>query len=127
MVYRHDIAVAVGRIPEFIREAQAALEAKYAGVRLICFGHLGDGNLHYNAYLPERMRSDASSRDAHDVTETVYDIVQRYGGSFSAEHGIGLSKVAELARYKDPVELDLMRIIKRALDPRGLMNPGKVL
>jgi FAD/FMN-containing dehydrogenase len=127
MVYRHDIAVAVGRIPEFIREAQAALEARFPGVRLICFGHLGDGNLHYNAYLPERLRGDAAARDAHDVTETVYDIVQRYGGSFSAEHGIGLSKVAELAHYKDPVELDLMRTLKRALDPRGLMNPGKVL
>jgi FAD/FMN-containing dehydrogenase len=127
MVYRHDIAVAVGRIPEFIREAQAALEARFPGVKLICFGHLGDGNLHYNAYLPERLRTDAAARDAHDVTETVYDIVQQYGGSFSAEHGIGLSKVAELARYKNPVELDLMRTVKRALDPRGLMNPGKVL
>ncbi len=127
MVYRHDIAVAVGRIPEFIREAQVALEARFPGVRLICFGHLGDGNLHYNAYLPERLRTDASAREAHDVTATVYDIVQRYGGSFSAEHGIGLSKVAELARYKSAVELDLMRTIKHALDPQGLMNPGKVL
>ncbi len=127
MVYRHDIAVAVGRIPEFIREAQTALEARFPGVRLICFGHLGEGNLHYNAYLPERLRSDAAARDAHDVTETVYDIVQRYRGSFSAVHGIGLSKVAELARYKSPVELDLMRTVKRALDPQGLMNPGKVL
>ncbi|MFO0517399.1 MAG: FAD-binding oxidoreductase [Betaproteobacteria bacterium] len=126
MVYRHDIAVAVGRIPEFIREAQAALEARFAGVQLICFGHLGDGNLHYNAYIPERLRTDAAARDAHDVTETVYDIVQRYGGSFSAEHGIGLSKVAELARYKSAVELDLMRTVKRALDPQGLMNPGKL-
>ena len=127
MVYRHDIAVAVGRIPEFIREAQAALEKRFAGVRLICFGHLGDGNLHYNAYLPDRLRSDAAARDAHDVTETVYDIVRQYGGSFSAEHGIGLSKVAELVRYKSPVELDLMRTVKRALDPQGLLNPGKVL
>lgn len=127
MVYRHDIAVAVGRIPEFIREAQAALEKRFPGVRLICFGHLGDGNLHYNAYLPDRLRSDAAARDAHDVTETVYDIVRQYGGSFSAEHGIGLSKVAELVRYKSPVELDLMRTVKRALDPQGLLNPGKVL
>ena len=127
MVYRHDIAVAVGRIPEFIREAQAALEARFPTVQLICFGHLGDGNLHYNAYLPERLRSDAAARDAHDVTTTVYDIVQQYGGSFSAEHGIGLSKVAELAHYKSPVELDLMRTVKRALDPQGLLNPGKVL
>jgi FAD/FMN-containing dehydrogenase len=127
MVYRHDIAVAVGRIPDFIREAQAALEARFPNVRLICFGHLGDGNLHYNAYLPDRLRTDAVAREAHDVTETVYDIVQQYGGSFSAEHGIGLSKVAELARYKSPVELDLMRTVKRALDPQGLLNPGKVL
>ncbi len=127
MVYRHDIAVAVGRIPEFIREAQAALEKRFPGVRLICFGHLGDGNLHYNAYLPERLRTDAAARDAHDVTETVYDIVRQYGGSFSAEHGIGLSKVAELAHYKSAVELDLMRTVKRALDPQGLLNPGKVL
>ena len=127
MVYRHDIAVAVGRIPEFIREAQAALEKRFPDVRLICFGHLGDGNLHYNAYLPDRLCSDAAARDAHDVTTTVYDIVQQYGGSFSAEHGIGLSKVAELAHYKSPVELDLMRTVKRALDPQGLLNPGKVL
>ena len=127
MVYRHDIAVAVGRIPEFIREAQAALEKRFPDVRLICFGHLGDGNLHYNAYIPSRLRTDAAARDAHDVTETVYDIVQQYGGSFSAEHGIGLSKVAELVRYKSPVELDLMRTVKHALDPQGLLNPGKVL
>ncbi|MBY0270444.1 MAG: FAD-binding oxidoreductase [Burkholderiales bacterium] len=127
MVYRHDIAVAVGRIPEFIREAQAALEKRFPDVRLICFGHLGDGNLHYNAYIPGRLRADAAARDAHDVTETVYDIVRQYSGSFSAEHGIGLSKVAELARYKSAVELDLMRTIKRALDPQGLLNPGKVL
>lgn len=127
MVYRHDIAVAVGRIPEFIRETQAALEKRFPGVRLICFGHLGDGNLHYNAYLPDRLRSDAAARDAHDVTTTVYDIVQQYGGSFSAEHGIGLSKVAELVHYKSTVELDLMRTVKRALDPQGLLNPGKVL
>jgi FAD/FMN-containing dehydrogenase len=127
MVYRHDIAVAVGRIPEFIREAQSALEKRFADVRLICFGHLGDGNLHYNAYIPSRLRTDAAARNAHDVTATVYDIVQQYGGSFSAEHGIGLSKVAELAHYKSAVELDLMRTVKRALDPQGLLNPGKVL
>lgn len=127
MVYRHDIAVAVGRIPEFIREAQAALEKRFPDVRLICFGHLGDGNLHYNAYIPSRLRTNAAARDAHDVTATVYDIVQQYGGSFSAEHGIGLSKVAELAHYKSAVELDLMRTVKRALDPQGLLNPGKVL
>jgi FAD/FMN-containing dehydrogenase len=127
MVYRHDIAVAVSRIPEFIAEAGAALEARFPGVRLICFGHLGDGNLHYNAYIPERLRNDPKSRNADDVTQTVYDIVRQYGGSFSAEHGIGQSKVNELVRYKSSVEMDLMRTIKSALDPKGLFNPGKIL
>ncbi|MGZ5150112.1 MAG: FAD-binding oxidoreductase, partial [Burkholderiales bacterium] len=127
MLYRHDIAVAVSAIPAFIHEARAALEQRFPGANVICFGHLGDGNLHYNAFVPGRSRSDAAARDAHDVTDLVYDIVQRYSGSFSAEHGIGLAKVAELRRYKSEVELDLMRAIKRTLDPRGLMNPGKVL
>jgi FAD/FMN-containing dehydrogenase len=127
MLYRHDIAVAVSAIPAFIHEARSALEQRFPGANVICFGHLGDGNLHYNAFVPGRSRSDAAARDAHDVTDLVYDIVQRYSGSFSAEHGIGLAKVAELRRYKSEVELDLMRAIKRTLDPRGLMNPGKVL
>ena len=127
MLYRHDIAVGVSAIPAFIDEARDALEARFPGARLICFGHLGDGNLHYNVFIPGRARADAAAREAHDVTDLVYDIVQRYGGSFSAEHGIGLAKVAELQRYKNPVELELMRSIKRTLDPHGLMNPGKVL
>jgi FAD/FMN-containing dehydrogenase len=127
MLYRHDIAVAVSAIPAFIREAHEALDQRFPGANVICFGHLGDGNLHYNAYVPGRNRTDAAARDAHDVTDLVYDIVQRYGGSFSAEHGVGLAKIAELKRYKSEVELDLMRAIKRTLDPQGLMNPGKVL
>ena len=127
MLYRHDVSVAVSAIPEFITEAQAALEQRFPGAHVICFGHLGDGNLHYNAYVPGRARSDAAAREAHDVTDLVYDIVQRYGGSFSAEHGVGLAKVEELKRYKQPLELELMRSIKRSLDPAGLMNPGKVL
>jgi FAD/FMN-containing dehydrogenase len=127
MLYRHDISVAVSAIPEFIREAGPILGQRFPGAQVICFGHVGDGNLHYNAFVPGRARSDAAAREAHDVTELIYDIVQRYGGSFSAEHGIGLAKVAELRRYKSDTELELMRTIKRALDPRGLMNPGKVL
>jgi FAD/FMN-containing dehydrogenase len=78
-------------------------------------------------FIPGRARADAAAREAHDVTDLVYDIVQNYGGSFSAEHGVGLAKVAELERYKSAVELDLMHTVKRALDPQGLMNPGKVL
>jgi FAD/FMN-containing dehydrogenase len=127
MLYRHDISVAVSAIPQFIRETGPALEARFPGARLICFGHLGDGNLHYNAFVPGRKRADAAARAAHDVTDLVYDLVQRYSGSFSAEHGVGLAKVKELVRYKSPVEIDMMRAIKRTLDPRGIMNPGKVL
>lgn len=127
MLYRHDIAVAVSSIPAFIKEAGAALESRFPGAQVICFGHLGDGNLHYNAFVPGRARSDPAAREASDVTQLVYDIVERYGGSFSAEHGVGLAKVEELKRYKSAVELDLMRSVKRALDPQSLMNPGKVL
>ena len=127
MLYRHDVAVAVGRVPEFITEADAALKAAFPGVDILCFGHLGDGNLHYNAYVEGRARTDASARSATDVTDLIYDIVARYDGSFSAEHGIGLAKVSELKRYKSDVEIDLMRTLKRALDPTGLLNPGKVL
>jgi FAD/FMN-containing dehydrogenase len=127
MVYRHDIAVAVSKVPSFISDAGAALEQRFPSARVICFGHLGDGNLHYNAFIPGRQRSDNAARDARDVAETVYDIVQRYRGSFSAEHGIGLYKVEELRRYKSAVEIGLMRAIKHTLDPHNLMNPGKVL
>ena len=127
MLYRHDISVAVSAIPSFISEAGPALEAVFPGAQVICFGHLGDGNLHYNVFIPGRRRSDSEARQASDVTGLVYDLVQRYGGSFSAEHGVGLAKVKELAHYKSAVELDLMRAIKRTLDPKGLMNPGKVL
>lgn len=127
MLYRHDIAVAVGEIPAFIRDGKAALEKHFWGTNIICFGHLGDGNLHYNTYVEGRLRSDAAAREAHDVTTVIYDIVKQYKGSFSAEHGIGMAKVEELVRYKDPVEIDLMRTVKRALDPLGIMNPGKVL
>lgn len=127
MLYRHDVSVAVSRIPAFIREAEAALIGQFPGASIICFGHLGDGNLHYNAFVPGRSRSDAAAREAHDVTDLVYDIVQRYQGSFSAEHGIGLAKVDELKRYKSMVEIELMRALKRTLDPHNLLNPGKVL
>jgi FAD/FMN-containing dehydrogenase len=127
MLYRHDVSVAVSRVPEFIEEAGEALERRFPGARVICFGHLGDGNLHYNAFVPGRERGDPAARDAHDVAQAVYDLVARYAGSFSAEHGIGQAKLHEIARYKSPLELELMRSIKRALDPYGIMNPGKVL
>jgi FAD/FMN-containing dehydrogenase len=127
MVYRHDISVSVSRIPDFIPTAAAALERSFPGVRIICFGHLGDGNLHYNAFVPGRRPDNPSDRDATDVFRVVHDIVHRFGGSFSAEHGIGQAKRSELAHYKSAVEIELMRMLKRTLDPRGIMNPGKVL
>jgi FAD/FMN-containing dehydrogenase len=127
MVYRHDISVAVSRVPAFIETAQAELERRFPGIEVICFGHLGDGNLHYNAFMPGRLRADPGAQVAQDVPEAVYGVLARFGGSFSAEHGIGLAKVGQLARYKSPVELELMRALKRTLDPAGIMNPGKVL
>ena len=127
MLYRHDISVATSRIPAFIEEARAALEHRFPGVDVICFGHLGDGNLHYNAFIPGRSRIAAAARVARDVTDLVYDIVQRYHGSFSAEHGIGLAKIEELRCYKSAIEIELMRTLKHAIDPGNIMNPGKVL
>jgi len=127
LVYRHDIAVAVSRIPEFITTAGRALETRFPGVRLICFGHVGDGNLHFNAFVPGRERTDGEARAAKDVSRVVHDIVHQFDGSVSAEHGIGQAKRDDLARYKSAIELDLMRTLKRALDPQNLMNPGKVL
>lgn len=126
LVYRHDISVAVSKIPEFIRRAGTALETAFPGTRVICFGHLGDGNLHYNAFVPGRDRADAMARGATDVNRVVHDVVKALDGSISAEHGIGVSKRDELARCKDPLELELMRSVKQALDPHGLMNPGKI-
>jgi FAD/FMN-containing dehydrogenase len=127
MLYRHDVAVAVSRVPSFITEARATLAERFPKADVICFGHLGDGNLHYNAFVPGRRREDAAARDATDITQIVYDIVHRHHGSFSAEHGIGQSKLAEIARYKSSVELAMMRALKRVFDPDGIMNPGKVL
>jgi len=127
MLYRHDISVAVSRVPQFIQEAGPELARRFPGIDIICFGHLGDGNLHYNIFVSGRDRKDAAARAAHDVTDAVYEIVHRHGGSFSAEHGVGLARVSDLERYKSAVELDLMHTIKQALDPQGLMNPGKVL
>jgi len=127
LVYRHDVSIGISRIPEFIAAASAALEASFPRVRIICFGHLGDGNLHFNAFVPGRERADSDARAATDVNRIVHDIVYRFGGSVSAEHGIGQAKRAELRNYKSAVELDLMRTVKQALDPLNLMNPGKVL
>ena len=125
---KHDISIAVSRIPEFVAQADAALEQAFPGVRLVNYGHLGDGNLHYNIQCPEGANA-AEFLKTHEpaVNDLVYEAVMLFGGSVSAEHGIGRLKVDRLPQYKDPVALQLMRNIKQALDPQNLMNPGRVL
>ena len=125
---KHDISIPVSRIPEFVRVTDALLARDIAGVRLVNFGHLGDGNLHYNVQAPEGGDARAFLREQEARVNTlVFDSVQAFGGSISAEHGVGSLKVHELEQRKSPVALALMRAIKQALDPQNLMNPGRVL
>ena len=125
---KHDISLPVSAIPAFVAETDALLAARWPGVDVINFGHLGDGNLHYNVQAPAGV-APAQFLAAHEpaINEQVYDAVQRFGGSISAEHGIGRLKREELARRKEPTALALMRAVKQALDPLGLLNPGRVL
>ena len=125
---KHDISVPVSRIPAFVAETDALLARAIPGVRLVDFGHLGDGNLHYNVQAPEGVNAAAFLREQEDGINTlVFDSVVRHGGSISAEHGIGSLKAAKLPHYKSPVAMQMMRAIKGALDPQGIMNPGRVL
>ncbi|MFA5489790.1 MAG: FAD-binding oxidoreductase [Candidimonas sp.] len=124
---KHDISVPVSRIPDFVRVTNAELQARFPGVELVIFGHLGDGNLHYNVAKGTAFSESDLLALQPAVNEVVYDSVHAHAGSISAEHGIGQLKRDVLPRYEDPVELALMHRIKHALDPLGLMNPGKVL
>ena len=125
---KHDISVPVSRIPAFVAETDALLAREVPGVRLVDFGHLGDGNLHYNVQAPEGGDAKAFLREQEERINTlVFDAVARHGGSISAEHGIGSLKAAKLPHYKSPVALRMMRANKQALDPKGIMNPGRVL
>jgi FAD/FMN-containing dehydrogenase len=125
---KHDIALPVSRIPAFCDAAGAALESAVPGMRLVNFGHLGDGNLHYNVQAPAGQDAAAFLREReHEVNRIVYDAVAAHDGSISAEHGIGTLKRDELPRYKDATALALMHAVKAALDPLGIMNPGRVL
>ncbi|HSV47186.1 MAG TPA: FAD-binding oxidoreductase [Ramlibacter sp.] len=128
---KHDISLPISRIADFIARTDAAIAASFPGVRMMVFGHLGDGNLHYNVSPPAGPGSpeDAAAFLALEpaLNRLVHDAVAAAGGSISAEHGLGVLRRDESARYKSPVELRLMRAIKAALDPSGLMNPGKLL
>jgi FAD/FMN-containing dehydrogenase len=125
---KHDIAVPISRVAAFIEETDAAIAADVPGARMVTFGHLGDGNLHYNVQAPEGVDARAFlAQYQAPLNRIVYDSVARHGGTFSAEHGLGQLKVDEVTHYKSPIEIALMRTIKAALDPLGLMNPGKVL
>ena len=127
LVLRHDVAVPVARVPELIEQGAAVLERAVPGVRILPFGHVGDGNMHYNLLQPEAMTADAFRARAEEVQGLVFDVVSALGGSISAEHGIGRLKRAELARRKSAVELELMRELKALLDPKGILNPGAVI
>jgi FAD/FMN-containing dehydrogenase len=125
--FPHDVSVPVSRLPQFIERADAELEAAYPGLVRCAFGHVGDGNMHYNPIRPRQWDQARIAAERSRINRIVHDIIVDLGGSISAEHGIGQSRIAELEHYKKPVELDMMRSVKRALDPRGIMNPGKML
>ena len=118
---KHDVSVPVSRIPEFIDRAGRSLRERFGDIDVYCFGHVGDGNLHYN------VGSEVLMARREEVSRVVYDALDAFGGSISAEHGLGQLKREEIRRHKHPLELELMRSLKRTLDPKGLLNPGKLL
>jgi len=124
---KHDVSVPVAKVPEFIKRADQAVTAFIPGSRPVPFGHLGDGNIHYNVSQPEDADRATFIARWDEVNHIVHDIVADLGGSISAEHGIGRLKRESLVYYGDPVKLSLLRRLKDALDPHGVMNPGAVL
>jgi FAD/FMN-containing dehydrogenase len=125
---KHDISVPVSRIPQFVAETDALLQSKIPGIRLVNFGHLGDGNLHYNVQAPAGADGPAFLKNHEEEVNTwVFDQVKAFNGSISAEHGIGSLKADKLIHYKDPTAMAMMKAIKQALDPQNIMNPGRVI
>jgi len=124
---KHDVSVPIKDIPAFLKEGIAAVEKLVPGVRPVPFGHLGDGNIHFNFTVPKSGDNAAFLARWNEIQDAVHDIVHRYHGSISAEHGLGIMKVHEIERYKSVAELDVMRTLKRTLDPNNILNPGKVV
>ncbi len=124
---KHDISVPVSAMPAFLEQGEALLEEVYPEARLVAFGHVGDGNLHYNVVLPRDMNAAQWESEGKRITGAIYDLVTEFGGSISAEHGIGQLKREWLSRYGSDPELELMRKLKKTLDPAGILNPGKVI
>jgi FAD/FMN-containing dehydrogenase len=124
---KHDVSVPVGAIPELIVRGSAAAEELVPGIRPVPFGHLGDGNVHFNFSAPKDADAQSFLSRRQQIARVVHDLVASLGGSISAEHGLGVMKRDEIVRYKSAAELETMRILKRALDPNNILNPGKVL
>jgi FAD/FMN-containing dehydrogenase len=124
---KHDVAVPIAAVPDFIAKATEAVLKAVPGARPVTFGHLGDGNLHFNFNAPNGGDGASFLARRADVARIVHDMVRDFGGSFSAEHGIGVMKRDELLRYKSAAEVDVMRALKRTLDPKNILNPGKIL
>jgi FAD/FMN-containing dehydrogenase len=124
---KHDVSLPVGRIPDFLRQAENALQEAFPGIRIVAFGHLGDGNLHYNLSRSDAVENSVLVSNMARVNDIVHGLVHGFGGSISAEHGLGQLKREEITHYKSALELELMHRVKQAFDPLGLLNPGKVL
>lgn len=126
-VIKHDISVPISKIPDFVAQGGALVAGTIPGARLLPFGHMGDGNLHFNMLQPDGMDRPAFLARKADINRKLHDLAIAMGGTFSAEHGVGLNKVGDLTRYRSDVEVDLMARIKGAFDPGNIMNPGKVI
>lgn len=124
---KHDISVPVSSIPAFIEAADRKLQEAFSGVRIVAYGHVGDGNLHYNISKPPGSEDAPFKAQAEAIMHVIYGVTRDFAGSISAEHGLGQAKREAARHYKNPLELELMRTFKQALDPAGLMNPGKLL
>lgn len=124
---KYDVSVPVASVPAFLAAADAAVERACPGARIVAFGHMGDGNIHYDVLQPAGMAREVFAAREDRIEQAVYDAIDRFEGSISAEHGVGLARRDDIARRKSPAEISMMRAVKKALDPLGVMNPGKML